>query len=56
MRKILFLSTKENIEMSYPGWAYSLMMLVSKYIKVKTIKKVNGSKFRSVIIDEVYNP
>ena len=57
MKKILYVTPKENIEVSYPDWCDSLIKLIWKYLKIKTVKlpKRSGAKFKAVYYDEFSN-
>ncbi len=55
MGKVIFVSPKETIEISYPDWLSYFMEIVSKYLKVKTIKIKNGSKIKFMCCDECGN-
>jgi len=52
MKKIIFASPKETIEVSCPNWVFPLMTVVAKYLKVKTIKLNNGAKITAIHFDE----
>lgn len=53
MKRIIYVTPKENIEVSYPDWCDFLMKRIWKYLKLKTVKLKHGSKFKAMWIDEV---
>ena len=54
MSKILYVSPKECIEVSFPDWLKPWMSTICKYIKVKTIDKSGrvGRTIKHTWIDE----
>jgi hypothetical protein len=53
MKKIIFVSPKETIQLSYPDWASSIMKLLGKYLIIKTVKLKNDSKVKKMYFDEI---
>jgi hypothetical protein len=56
IKRIMYVSPKEMIEVSYPRWADIVMRFLWKHLKVKTVKKVsNGTKITRVFLVEYAN-
>jgi len=55
--KILYVSPKEDIEMSYPSGLDFIMKMIFKFIKLKTVKRerTRGVKIQNIIYDECSN-
>jgi predicted ribonuclease YlaK len=55
MKKIIYVNTKETIELSYPNWLHFAMRFAWRWLKVKTIKITNGNKISFMVLDECNN-
>lgn len=57
MKRIIYATPKENIEVAYPDWCEPLMKLIWKYLKLRIVKSPlnRGAKIKAVWIDEMSN-
>ena len=52
MKTILYVSSKEKIELSCPDYIWPVMRIIWRYLRVKTVKLHNNSQIKTVILDE----
>ena len=54
MKKMLFCSTKGDVEITCPNYLWGAFNLIAKHLKVKPLKlkRGRGQHFKSVIYDE----
>jgi len=55
MKKIIYVSPKENIELSCPDWLWPFMKRVWRHLRLKTVKFSNKSQIKNVVLDEFAN-
>ena len=53
MYKILYVSSKENIEVSCPDYLSPFLKLIWRHLKVKTVKLKSGGHIKTVYLDEL---
>ena len=54
IKKILFVSPKDSVEMELPEFLYKAIQPYLKYIKLKTVKNsIRGMSSKIIILDEL---
>lgn len=53
MKRILYVRSKENIELSYPDWCEPLIKLIWRELKPRTVDTTRGSQYKFMWIDEM---